>query len=273
MTYMSFRITPVYDVLLRGTEAMPVGLYHLHLATAAQLTRLHYKDGSLKSVKKRLKVLVDNGFVQADSIPTRQFRSPYYYTLTSRGMNYLSASGIDVPESYRGSREMDKHALFIAHTQELNDLIISALLLKRVSPISLDSFVHERTLRARSFKTRNFTIIPDAFLRFTQGGKPVRFLVEHDRGTEEQAHFRRRIAAYKDYLQQEPITVLFSTFQGEKRREQMREWTRKELAGSPTASYFRFASFALPLDPPSVWLKPNWYTLQADTAVTLLHEG
>lgn len=265
-----FQITPVYDRLLRGSEDMPMGLYQLHLATAEQLCRLHYSPKSIKWVKAKLKVLADNGFVQADSIPTKFFKSPYYYTLTSRGMLYLAASGMDIPDSYRGSREVDKHALFIAHTQELNDLLISALLLKRVSPVSLDTFLHERTLRARSFKTRSFTIIPDAFLRFIQGDKPVRFLVEHDRGTEEQQHFRRRIAAYKDYLRHEPITVLFSTFQGEKRLAQMRDWTRKELADSPYTAYFRFACFQTPLDPCTVWLASSWFAIANDVPLALL---
>lgn len=74
-----FAITPVHDLLLRGTQDMPIGLYHLHLATAEQLTRLHYKPGMLKTVSKRLKVLVDNGYVQADSVPTKFMKSPYYY--------------------------------------------------------------------------------------------------------------------------------------------------------------------------------------------------
>jgi len=50
-----FVITPVYDLLLRDSQDMPIGLYHVHLATAEQLTRLHYKPGMLKTVKKRLK--------------------------------------------------------------------------------------------------------------------------------------------------------------------------------------------------------------------------
>ena len=265
-----FRISPVYDRLLRGSSDMPVGLYRLHIATADQLCRLHYSPKSIKWVKAKLKTLVDNGYVQADCIPTKFFKSPYYYALTSKGMSYLAAQGLDIPESYRGSRETDKHYLFVNHTLELNDLIISAAMLHRLSDVRLDSFLHERSLRSRSYKTRTFTIIPDGFLRFTQGDKPIRFLVEHDRGTEEQQHFRRRISAYRDYLSVEPITVLFSTLQGAKRLEQMREWTRKELAGSQVTAYFRFASFHPPLDPDTIWLRPNWYTTLHDEPIALL---
>lgn len=63
MTAKSFHITPVYDLLLRGSATMPVGLYHLHIATAEQLTRLHYKPGMLKTVKARLKMLADHGYI------------------------------------------------------------------------------------------------------------------------------------------------------------------------------------------------------------------
>jgi hypothetical protein len=85
----AFRMTPVYDLLLRGSDTVPMGLFHLHLATAEQLTRLHYSPGSLKTIKKRLKMLTDNGFIQADGVPTRRFKCPYFYTLGNRGMRYL----------------------------------------------------------------------------------------------------------------------------------------------------------------------------------------
>ena len=50
-----FVITPAYDILLRGSQEMPIGLYHLHMATAEQLCRLHYAMGSLKAVKAKLR--------------------------------------------------------------------------------------------------------------------------------------------------------------------------------------------------------------------------
>ena len=53
MSMNDFVITPPYDVLLRGTSAVPVGLYHLQIATADQLTRLHYSPNSVKAVKAK----------------------------------------------------------------------------------------------------------------------------------------------------------------------------------------------------------------------------
>src|SRR5581483_6384142 len=153
MAARTFHITPVYDLLLRGTPAMPVGLYHLQLATAEQLCRLHYSPGSITTVKARLKNLADHGFIQADAIPTKFFRSPYYYVLGQKGMHYLEAVGCDTSESFRASREGNKHALFIEHTLELNDVLISAALLNRAaSSYRLDSFIHERSLKRKLYK-------------------------------------------------------------------------------------------------------------------------
>ena len=81
-----FRVRPIHNVLLFGTPDVPVGLYHLQVATADQLCRLHYSPGSIKAIKARLKVLVDEGYLQADCIPTKHSKSPYYYTLAASGM-------------------------------------------------------------------------------------------------------------------------------------------------------------------------------------------
>jgi Replication-relaxation len=273
-----FHISLVHDRLLRGSVAMPCGLYQLHLATAEQLCRLHYSPKSVKWVKAKLKQLVDNGYIQADAIPTRHFNSPYYYTLTSRGMWYLAAQGLDITGSYRGSRETDKHYLFIAHTQELNDLIISALLLKRYNRTAwLESFIHERTLKGKPYKTREFTVVPDAFLRFRfLSGNTLAFLVEHDRGTEEQLHFRRRIRAYASLLQEEPMSVLFTTSAGMARFDQMREWTRKELdevhAPTQIARLFFFTVFRPPLTA-NLWLEPCWHSLFTQPPFSLLSDS
>lgn len=279
----SFRITPIYDVLLRGSEQTPVGLYHLHLATAEQLCRLHYSPGSIKAIKARLKVLTDNGFIQADTIPTKYYRAPYYYTLGQKGIRYLEEAGYDTHEAWRASKEVDKHALFIEHTLELNDLLIAAALLRKSDPrFSLDSFIHERVLKRKPYQAvwsggrQTFTIIPDAFLDFrlkmpdgSQRRMPV--LLEHDRGTEEQQYFKRRIRgyimlikteAYKELFGSRAITVAFTTFMGPQRLEQMRTWMRQELANESRAIglTFCFATLSPPLSPEQVWFAPCWYS-------------
>jgi Replication-relaxation len=274
-------ITPPYDILLRGSQEMPIGLYQLHLATAEQLCRSHYKPGCVKKVKARMKELVDHHYVQEGWTPTRRLRSPYHYVLGTAGIAYLREAGLDVPSSFRASKETDKQYLFIRHALEVNDVVIAAALLKRSVPVYyLDSFIHERVLKRKPYKApwqgEKLLLIPDALLDFrsiqadsSQRRMPI--LLEHDRGTEEQDHFRRRIRAYIMLLKSEAykgwfgvksITIAFTTFEGEKRREQMREWTRQELAetNEPRAigMTFCFASLTQPLEPRHLWLEPCW---------------
>lgn len=279
-----FRMRPIYDILLYGTAHMRVGLYQLHIATAEQLTRLHYSPNSIKLVKQRLKVLADHGYIQPDAIPTKRFKSPYYYTLGTAGVRYLEGLGVDTNEAWRASNEVDKHGLFIAHTLELNDVIIAAALLKTADPrYYLESFIHERVLKRRPYKAslqgehgpQTLTLIPDAYLYFgnTENVRQhFSVLLEHDRGTEEQSHFKRKIRAYLAFIHAEAyrqmfdtsrITIAFTTFQGEKRLQQMREWTYQALVASneplEVIDAFRFAAFQQPLFPGTAWLEPQWH--------------
>lgn len=118
----AFVITPIYDKLLRGSDTLPVGLYHLHLLTAAQLTRLHYSPGSYKAIRQRLRILADNGYVVIDAIPEKFHRGPNYYTLGSKGIQYLSDIGLNIDKSIRAAKETSKGYLHIQHLLELIDV-------------------------------------------------------------------------------------------------------------------------------------------------------
>jgi hypothetical protein len=294
----TFQITPVYDILLRGSAMIPIGLYHLHLATAEQLCSLHYKPGCLTKIKARLKDLADNEYIVADAVPTKRARSPYYYTLSRKGMDYLEYYGLDGNASWRESKETDKGYLFVQHTLEINDVLISAAKLEQVTQNAcfLKNFIHERALKQKPYKTKwddkdrkdEFSIIPDAFLEFhapLPNGKrrQIPILLEHDRGTEGQPYFKKRIHAYIRLLETgdyqklfgtETITIAFTTFKTgelpararkEKQRiSQIREWTREEIARtnkSPEIEQsFFFTEMTKPLDPETLWLGECWYT-------------
>jgi hypothetical protein len=214
---MSFQLRGVHDILLRGSMLLPVGLYDLNLATAEQLCRLHYSAGSITAVKARLKELADHGYVQADSVPTKQYKSPYYYVLGPEGRKYLEHQGYEMPDAWRASKEVDKHALFVQHTLELNDVLISAMHVPDVHPeYYMVSFTHERTLKRHPYtaswneqsKPQKQTLIPDGFLDFRlqlPDGHKVKIpaLLEHDRGTEHQLYFKRRIRSYVVMLKSE----------------------------------------------------------------------
>lgn len=288
----SFFITPAYDILLRGSETMPIGLYHLHLATAEQLTRLHYAKGSLKAVKAKLRLLADNGYVQIDELPTKRLRSPYHYLLGTKGVDYLKEIGMDVQKAFRSSKEVHTSSLFVAHTLELNDIIISAALLKRVSSSHwLESFIHERELKAHPYKVvwqgGTFSLIPDAFLIFRMlvpDGRQRRMpiVLEHDRGSEEQHYFRRRIRAYLMLLKKEGykelfgvggITIAFTTSAGVERLKKMREWTATELQETGETQYKHLFYFTLvknPIDPYLVWVNTTWLPVLENRPTSLL---
>lgn len=265
-TTTKFTMTPVYDLLLRGSIARPFGLYQLQLLTAEQLTRLHYRPGMLTTVKARLKLLADHGYVQADAMPIRHengrrtfYGSPYYYTLGPKGVSYLKQAGYDTSESWRPSKEVEKSLLFLAHTLEINDIVISAALTGR-----LERITHERVLKRKPFTFKHegvsYGLVPDGFLRFTG---PRRFLLEHDRAREPNADIRRKIRAYRALLRIEPFPILFTTFEGDAHRDQLRSWVRAELvrAKEPPeiGRYFYFAGFNRPPGP-DVWTSPVWFT-------------
>jgi hypothetical protein len=279
---------PMYELLLCGTKDTGIGIYHLHRATPEQLCRLHYKPGSLKGVKRHLKTLVVNQYVQFGGYAVEhraegriRHSTRYYYTMGPEGMRYLANAGYDVNEAWRAAREVDKHGLFVAHELQLNDIIIAAALIKKADPrFYLESFTHERILKRRPYKVRlpdnqRFSLIPDAFLDFRNTFNSQHFpvLLEHDRGTEEQFFFKRKIHAYialltaqafREMFGATTMTVAFTTFEGERRLMKMREWTRQVLAQHNVArrigTAFRFAALPQPLFPGTAWLDPRWQT-------------
>lgn len=285
-TTTKFTVTPVYDLLLRGNASVPYGLYQLQLLTAEQLTRLHYKPGMLTTVKARLKNLTDHGYAQADAMPLRHengtktfFGSPYYYTLGPKGIRYLKEAGYDVATTWRPSKEVEKSLLFLQHTLEINDIVISAARVHTIAPCRLERLTHERMLKRKPFTFKHegmaYGLVPDGFLRFQTLGQPRRYLLEHDRGTEQNTEFRRKVRAYRMLLRIEPFPVLVTTFAGEAHRDRLRSWVRAQLqeAKEPpnVGRYFRFASLNRPPGP-EVWTSPVWYTPYDSSPRPLLGE-
>jgi hypothetical protein len=75
---------------------------------------------------------------------------------------------------------------------------------------------------------------------------------------------------YQQYLGVKAVTIAFSTFAGEPRLKQMRDWTRAELAaiGVPpsVSGLFLFATFDRPVDPRHIWFEQCWYTVHPNQA-------
>jgi len=126
---------------------------------------------------------------------------------------------------------------------------------------------------------------PDGFLDFHQRRSGIAdlsfsLILEHDRGTEQQEHFRRRIRAYhafledgghKQLLNTEWVTVAFTTFISTRRVMQMRAWVYQELQGTPQlASMLIFAELPRPLESQLLLFERRWLTLQSDQPIALL---
>jgi hypothetical protein len=285
-----FNITPIYDKLLRGSDSLPVGLYHLHLATAAQLTRLHYSPGSYKAIRQRLKILADEGYVVIDAIPEKFYRGPNYYTLGAKGIQYLKELGLDMDKSVRAAKETNKGYMHIRHMIELNDVYIAALRLSTVDPrLYVARYNHERELKRAPYKVmlqgQTFGLVPDGFLdiHVRRAGQPdlsLPVLLEHDRGWEREKQFKQKIAAYRAFIQSElykqqfgvgTITVIFTTFTDMERVAAMRRWTWDEVRSDPyLIGRFRFALLPRPPEPQHLLFEPRWYTLASDQPIALL---
>jgi Replication-relaxation len=265
-----FYITPVYDILLRD-------LYRLYKASAAQLCRLHYSEHTVKLVKKRLRKLADHGYVQFDARPTAQYRSPYYYVLGNKGVEYIKSIGFSVNSSYRPGKEIGQSYLHLLHHLDVNDVLISACNLQRQVPsYTLEFFMVERELAYEPFKTtRHGELLPDGRQRRT----PI--LIEQDRGTEAEEIIRRKAHAYDAMIASgwyktrygvNSITVAFITFEGEKRRDKLRQWVEKEVPKS-IGSHFLFTAQPQPPDPKHLWLNSCWWPCVDDKPVSILGEG
>lgn len=285
----AFVITPVYDRLLRD-------LATLHQATAEQLTRLNYKSGMLTTVKARLKDLTDASYTLSLFHPA--IKLPYVYCLGRKGLQYLAAQGLEVRDYFRPSEEKqtEQNFLFREHMLSLGDVLIHALLFERANPAyRIEKLQHERFFKnqpikvpvQRSGREETRTLIPDAYLEFIrtlESGKETKIpvLLELDRGTEEQKHFRRRIRSYIIFLKsfafesvfqvKSAMTVAFATTKNHNRVDKMREWTRTEcaLTHEPKWLLNLFLFTGLPssieeIEPSQLFLDPVWYAPGLDT--------
>jgi Replication-relaxation len=274
-------LTPVYARLLYGSSAMPIGLYHLYKASAAQLTRLHHAGKSEKLTKKRLRTLADHDYVSFDERPTAEYRSPYYYVLSNRAIEQARSLGMTVSSSYQPSKEIGQNYLHLLHHLGVNDVLISAAILKRQAPeYNLEHFLLTRDLAHEPFNAswcdKPYGTVPDLFLDFRealQDGRQRRtpILIEHDKGTESEEVIRQKIHAYSAMITSgwhktrygvNSITIAFTTFEGERRRDKLREWARQELHDQDRTlvSSFLFTTQQQPPDPTHLWLNPCWYT-------------
>ena len=243
---------------------------------------------------------------------------PKIYTLARRGINYLKAQGYDVPTRFHPSEQEEKSYLFLRHTLAVNDVLIAATTLeKRYPAITLFDFVHERVLKRQEpitvscdvltlegkqvlgkdgkGVTETIRVIPDALLDFRidqpDTSKTYRFciLLELDRATIEERNFRKKVRGLLTFIKSGdsnkrfgtklPTIAFVNAVGGEKRREQMKLWTEKELKKYKEAHFwtelFMFTDVAPDedIDNETLFLSPVWYTPFGNKPVVLLSAG
>ena len=289
-------------VLTASHDAVLQAVYKYQMLTTLQLIKaLGYSPNSLALVQRLTKQLADNEYLLSLARPVLHGKAPLVFSLARKGLNYLKSAGFDVREYFRPSREREKSYLFLQHTLAVGDFLISASRLsKSAANYSLHSFIHERVLKQTPYKISNtragrlehVSFVPDAFLDFREQKKngktdKIPILLELDRGTTGQKHFRRNLRARIEFLKEEGYRKLLGTttvtfayavaLGGQKRRDELRAWARKELADTGEkrlfSNLFLFCGLPDGLTPKQLFLEPCWLSPFEDgEPVSLLAE-
>jgi hypothetical protein len=294
MQKMNTRYEKQKEFSLSGVDDRFVqAIYRYHIIRPEQLTRRYYSRGSLTFVKARLKLLTDHCYLDANEQPTTRGRSPYFYTLASKGIKYLKEAGFEVNRYYRPRRKVE-YLPFLLHTFSVNDVLIAAELLAEILPqLSLAEMQHELVLKQDpcrvpvwrerlsgdgSLSAKQLSIVPDGWLDFRYNGgtgtqeRRMCIWLEVDRGTVGMKDFKEKATAiltfYKSGAYQKrfgtnSLRIAFATTNGMTRVKQMRTWLSDVLTKQQEKSGMaeRFVCTALPdeIDSQRLFLTPVWY--------------
>lgn len=283
-----------HDLTLSGIDDRFLqAIFHYHLLKPEQLTRRYYSRGSLTFVKARLKLLTDHGYLNANEQPTIRGRSPFYYTLASKGIQYIREAGFEFNRYYRPSRKVE-YLPFLLHTFSVNDVLMAAELLVESTPqLILADMQHELVLKQDpcrvtigrdrlsgkgDISVKHISIVPDGWLdfRYDRGSdaqeRRMCIWLEVDRGTIGIKDFKEKAiailtfyksGAYQKRFGTNSLRVAFATTDGITRVKQMRTWLRDVFTKQQERPGMaeRFVCTALPneIDPYILFLTPVWY--------------
>jgi Replication-relaxation len=199
--------------------------------TAEQITRLLYSKGSAHYVSAKLKLLTQQKFLHR--LERETVNCPYVYCLGIRGIRYVQALGCDIP-LFHPSEHTTHKPMFLRHTLAVNDFLIAAATLPDTNPgITINDIRHDLTL-----KRTPTSVIPDGWIDFRLHQKTqVCIWLEMDMGTMDQKPFRKKISSLIDFSRQSyeqvfgtpSLTIVFATIAGERRLNNILNWTQKEL--------------------------------------------
>jgi len=278
-------------------QALLVAIGRYFYLTARQCTRLLYAETSLTRVQALLKELADDGYCQRLFLPrpTPHGRVPAVYTLGRLGRTYLAAIGVDVPTRLRPSEAREHKYLFLDHTLCVNDCLIAMELLSRRAPaITIQTMLHERTLRRMPIAVtdpdgRQASVIPDGWLdlrvALPDGVYRTCIALEIDRGTTEAKAFRAKVARwvaaadgpYREAFGTDLLTVAIVATPGEGRAEELLWWIVAELATlrrQDAADLFLVTSVdAASVDPATLYCGPVWRRCDQEAPVPLIEDA
>ena len=213
--------------------------------TAEQVTRLLYSMGSAKYVSANLKKFTEQKYLHR--LERESINYPYVYCLGSRGIRYLQSLDCDIPV-FHPSEHTTHKPMFLRHTLAVNEFLIAAATLPSIAPdISIHEIKHDLTL-----KRTQTSAIPDGWIDFRLNEKTQLCIwLEMDTGTMDQKPFRKKISSLIEFSRQSyehifgtpSLTIVFATPAGERRLNNILNWTQKELIDSHSekeADLFRF---------------------------------
>lgn len=266
------------DALLRAVDT------YTYL-TAEQVCRLYYSPGSLEYVRRQLKRLAEDDYLQRLRLPaTGPGNQPFVYRLARHGFAYLAAAGVAIPSRFRPAEHWEHSALFLRHTLAVNEVLIAGVRLEEeVADVRLLEMRHEHALKRAPMRVTladgagmstaaltGATLAPDGWLDYALPRGRMSVLLELDRGTEGREALQRKLRAllacargpYKAYFGSGSLNVALATTSGERRAQALLDWCEHVLRASGSqdlaAVFLVTALRSGPLDARQTFLAPIW---------------
>jgi len=298
----------------RAEEMLRV-IHQLRYVTAWDMTRLFYTSTSINHVREILSLLsgkkdyADRNYLYRFPLPnTRIGNTEKIYTLGSRGRAYLQTQGMTVDWHFRPYKVASMTYQNCLHAVTLTRFLVAAqVFCKKSQQWELTSLRTEYELKkeiaeeqvkrqavtiplnaTNGKEQEDVIVIPDAWLQFhhttSKKGSWYPVLLEIDRGTEQQKHFKKHVRARALFLANGGYKKLFGTNKGviayattgnETRMNSMRLWTQEvltELDLKKLAPRFLFCSLtpSWEQDETRLFLAPLWSRASDKHAVPLL---
>jgi hypothetical protein len=186
----------------------------VHQLPSRESVKEHHKNHLREHRLYGLNKLVSDGFIKVNNKPREELargRIPIVYSLTDRGIQRL--------KERKAKAELGKHLM------QLNDLLVSAVLLPTVEPcITRVYFEHEYLLRQHPIPIgNNKAVVPDGIVLYSLGepygekGEVAGICFEWDEGTESPYQLQDKFndwitaasGAYQDRFKIKSLTIAF----------------------------------------------------------------